>query len=144
MTKTKRARTPKTPKTSKPPRPPHPLRVAFDALPSAEQSAILDRVRALLEQQTWIFAKRMPDNPHEYCLRKNFARDEDFVWVVEQIRGLGYRQKYGKAWYTVLDVGEYFTWTMGWPIGSLAEWGWKRLNGGGTILINRKPLSAKP
>ena len=71
------------------------------------------------------------------------------MWLVEQIRGLGYRQKWisqksGKAsWYTVLDVAGFFYFTMGWPIGSLAEWGWKRLNGGGTILINRKPLSTK-
>ena len=56
-----KARIPKTPIV----RPPHPVRVAFDALPPAEQQAILERIQQLLEAQTWIFAKTMPENPHE-------------------------------------------------------------------------------
>ena len=40
----------------------------------------------------------------------------------------------------LLDVGGFFYWTMGWPIGAL-EWGWDRLTKAGTILINRKPLA---
>jgi hypothetical protein len=142
MTETTRPRTPKKPTTPKV-RPPHPLRVEFDALPPDEQRSVLTRIQQLLESQHWIFAKTMPENPHEYCLRKKWMHDEDFVWTVERIRGLGYRQKWKKNWYTVLDVGEHFYFTLGWPIGTL-EWGWKRLNGGGTILINRKKLEPKP
>jgi len=75
-----------------------------------------ERVARLLQEQEWIFAKTMPQNPHHYTLRRNWARDEDFVWTVEVIRRHGYRQKYGKSWYTVLDVHEHFYWTMGAPI----------------------------
>ena len=98
-----------------------------------------DRVAKLLQQQEWIFAKTMPENPHHYTLRRKWASDAEFVWTVELIRRHGYRQKYGKSSYTVLDVGDHFYWTMGWPIGS-SDWGWDRLNKAGTILINRKPI----
>ncbi len=102
--------------------------------------ADFEQVARLLHEQQWIFAKTMAHNPHHYTLRRNWTNDADFVWTVETIRRHGYRQKYGKAWYTVLDVNDHFYWTMGWPVGSL-DWGWERLNKAGTILINRKPLA---
>lgn len=70
--------------------------------------ADFERVGRLLQEQEWIFAKTMPQNPHHYTLRRRWACDEDFVWVVELIRRYGYRQKYGKSWYTQLDVGKFF------------------------------------
>lgn len=115
-------------------------KAAYDALPEAERQAQEARLARLLGEQQWIFAKTMASNPHWYSLRKRWARDEDFVWAVEQIRCRGYRQKYEGHWYTQLDVGDHFYWTMGWPIGSL-DWGWDRLNVAGTILINRKLLA---
>lgn len=117
-------------------------RAPFDALPPHEQAATLDRIGRLLLLAPWQFARTMPENPHEYTLRKHW-HDEDFVWTVEQIRTLGYRQKWQGRWYTVFDANGYFFWTLGWPIGDL-DWGWNRLQVAGTVLINRKPLPEGP
>ena len=77
-----------------------------------------------LESHLWIFAKTMPDNPHEYTLRKQWD-DDLFVEVVKHIRSNGYTAYFGGRPYTQLDVGDFFYWTMGAPLGE-------------TILINRK------
>jgi len=115
-------------------------KAAYEALPQSDRRAHDARLAGLLENAEWRFAKTMPQNPHWYTLRQTWARDEDFVWCVEQIRALGYRTKFQGDWYTQLDVNNHFYWTMGWPIGSF-DWGWGRLNKAGTILINRKPLA---
>jgi hypothetical protein len=97
-------------------------------LSSAPCQADVERVSRLLAEQDWIFARTMPSNPHWYTVRRKWARDEDFAWVVEFIRRHGYKQRYGAGWYTVLDVNDHFYWTMGAPLPI-------------TILINRKPLA---
>jgi hypothetical protein len=108
-------------------------KAAYDAQPEDQRREQEERLAVLLEAATWRFATTMPDNPHWYTLRRTWARDEDFVWAVEQIRLRGYRHKYEGKWYTQLDVNDHFYWTMGWPInypdGRAC-----------TILINRKPL----
>ncbi len=76
----------------------------------------------------WIYAKTMPDNPHEYTLRREWADDVFFDAVVTAIRRLGYVTTYRGRQYTQLDMGEHFYWTMGHPISE-------------TILINRKRLA---
>lgn len=110
-------------------------RAALDALPATERWALFERIGLLLHPQLFQFAKTMPQNPHYYTLRRKWANDDDFVWVVEQIRLQGYKQKYGGSWYTVLDLNGHFYWTMGWPILTLDTPG---LELRGTILINRK------
>jgi hypothetical protein len=70
----------------------------------------------------------MPENPHWYTLRKTWTDDAAFIEVVEFIRQYGYREKFKGNRYTVMDIGGYHYWTMGWPIKS-------------TILINRKPVA---
>src|SRR5262245_34443751 len=89
----------------------------------------LEEVRRLLLAQDWIFAKTMPENPHEYTLRGRWASDEDFIRVVQFIRAHGYPSIYQGRRYIQLDVDEHFYWTMG---DSLPR----------TILINRKLLPA--
>ena len=89
----------------------------------------------LLNQQQWIFAKTMAHNPHWYTLRRKWIVDADFQWTVAELRAHGYRAKFGKTWYTQVDVNDYFYWTMGAPINYPNGMAW-------TILINRKPLSA--
>ena len=92
-----------------------------------------ERVSALLAAQNWVFAKTMPDNPHEYTVRKNWKSDDDFVFVVQYIRQHGYPGKFGGKTYTYLDAGGHFYWTMGAPI--------NKADGSPlTIIINRKPL----
>ncbi len=92
----------------------------------------LRRVERLLTSHEWVFAKTMPDNPHEYTLRKRWENDEDFVYAVLAIRRFGRVEWWpdmerGRA-YVALDLGGYHYWTMGAPVAQ-------------TILINRKPLT---
>ena len=82
-------------------------------------------VAADLLAQQWIFAKTMPENPHEYTLRKNWPDDSRFIRAVEHIRAYGYKAWFKGRPYIQLDVDDHFYWTMGAPLGS-------------TILINRK------
>jgi len=56
-----------------------------------EASDGLERVAQDLAAQKWIFAKTMPENPHEYTLRKLWRSDADFVHAVRFIRAHGYR-----------------------------------------------------
>lgn len=92
----------------------------------------LERVRELLAQASYRFAKTMPENPHWYTLRKTWD-SATFSEVVAFIRANGHvewwpnRQR-GKQ-YTYLDLDGYHYWTMGAPVEE-------------TILINRKPLEA--
>jgi hypothetical protein len=57
----------------------------------------------------------MPENPHEYTLRRTWAADTDFVFVVEFIRLHGRRELYGCHRYFVHDAGGYKHWSMNWP-----------------------------
>jgi hypothetical protein len=91
--------------------------------PSPEDLA---RARALIDANTWVFARTMPHCPHYYTLRKNWADDADFAWLVAFIRAHGFREKYGKSWYTSCVVDGQKYWTMGWPVEQ-------------TTIINRKP-----
>jgi hypothetical protein len=91
----------------------------------------LARFAALIAGRPWTFAKTMPENPHEYTLRKEWADDPAFDEAVRLIRSLGYRHYFGGHPYLQLDLDGHTYWTMGWPVAQ-------------TILINRKPLPARP
>ena len=67
----------------------------------------------------------MPENPHEYTLRREWASDADFVRAVLFIRAHGYQNLFEGSWYTQLDIDDHTYWTMGAPVEE-------------TILINRK------
>ncbi len=81
-------------------------------------------VNGLIGRSHWIFAKTMPENPHYYMLRKE-SDESEFVRFVKLIRKYGYKNLYEGCWYAVLNVYEWYYWTMGAPIEE-------------TILINRK------
>lgn len=83
-----------------------------------------DRAGRSLLAHPWNFAKTMPENPHEYSLKKLWSPDE-FDRTVLGIRALGYRYRFKGRHYTQLDVNEHYYWTMGAPVDK-------------TILINRK------
>lgn len=84
-------------------------------------------IACTLESKNWIFAKTMPQNPHWYTLRRQWLDDDAFDDVVKFIRANGYKEKFKKNWYTLLNLNGYKYWTMGAPIDQ-------------TILINRKPV----
>jgi hypothetical protein len=76
----------------------------------------MEKVKRLLNEAKWIYAKTMPENPHYYCLRKNFANDEDFVFLVEYIREHGIKEKWKNTKYIYLYLDGWRYWTMGAPI----------------------------
>ncbi len=77
-----------------------------------------------LLSQSWKIAKTMPNNPHEYTLRMNWANDPLFDQVVQYIRANGEDFRFGKTTYKVLKLNGMRYWTIGAPIEK-------------TILINR-------
>ncbi len=83
---------------------------------------------ASLLSKEYRFAKTMPENPHWYTLRKSWGNDAEFDRVVAIMRQFGYREKFGKTWYTMFDVNGWKYWTMGAPIRE-------------TILINRRTIT---
>lgn len=99
-------------------------------------SMTLEGMRNYIASVRWQFAKTMPDNPHEYTIRKWAPEKErDFEAVVMFIREAGYKKKWtnpksGRSTtYVYLDVDGWCYWTMGARLSS-------------TILINRAKLSA--
>jgi len=94
----------------------------------SEMSDGLERMAHDPDAQQWIFAKTMPENPHEYTLRREWPSDADFVRAVLFIREHGYQNLFEGRWYTQLDIGEHTYWTMGAPVEE-------------TILINRKRIA---
>jgi hypothetical protein len=87
-------------------------------------------ILSMIDKSRWIYAKTMPQNPHYYMLRNECADDDEFVRFATLIRQYGYRYKFGKAYYTQLNVNNFYYWTMGYPLIN------DRVRG--TILINRK------
>jgi len=84
----------------------------------------LKRLHYLFSDKRWIFAKTMPQNPHEYTLRKHWKNEDDFVEAVQLIRDYGYVIKFQGRKYTQFNVLGHFYWSMGAPLPV-------------TILINR-------
>ena len=68
----------------------------------------------------WRFAKTMAETPHSYLVRAKCRSDHEFENFVMYVRKHGYKQKFGRAYYTYLDwpVGGvvYQFWTMGAPL----------------------------
>lgn len=85
------------------------------------------QLRDFVANSRWIFAKTMPQCPHEYTLRRQAPDEPLFEKVVMHIRAHGYRERYGKSWYIRLNLDGWKYWTMGAPLKS-------------TILINRARL----
>lgn len=86
-----------------------------------------DFVQRWLESQRWIFARSRPNNPHEYCLRREAGDPELFEKVVEHLREFGHPYPWWGTVYRQYVCGSHAYWTMGAP---LVE----------TELINRKSL----
>jgi len=80
-------------------------------------------LRTFVNEQTWTFAKTMPEWPHEYIVR-NRVDETLFVRLVEHIRSHGYEGHFYQRVITYYHEAGLVYWTMGAP---LAE----------TIIINR-------
>jgi hypothetical protein len=86
-----------------------------------------EQVEEWLSQQRWITARTRPDNPHQYCLKRNAADPEMFEKVAIYIRERGMNYVWWGSTYRQLVANGHCHWTMGSPIPE-------------TILINRKSL----
>ncbi len=75
-------------------------------------------------QPAWRFARPMPENPHEYTLRRDTS-DETFDSAVRFIRQHGVVELYKGRPYKTLYFRDHKYWTMGEPLEE-------------TTLINRK------
>jgi hypothetical protein len=83
---------------------------------------------AFVDRHPWRFASTMPENPHEYTLRKN-ASGSIFEAAVRYIREHGTLEMFRGRPYKTLYFRDHKFWTMGYPLQE-------------TELINRKPRAA--
>ena len=77
----------------------------------------------MFDSHPWTFAKTMPDNPHEYTLRRDWEPD-DFNWAVKYLRAHSKPFQFRGNTYQVFFYDGFRYWTMGAPVEK-------------TILINR-------
>ena len=90
-----------------------------------DTGAVTDLTPAFfIERSGWVFAKTMPENPHEYTVRDLANADarkstclshDTFEWFVRYIREHGQRRKWGRRMLSYLEVDGWKYWTMGWP-----------------------------
>lgn len=78
----------------------------------------------------WVFARTMPQNPHEYTLRRN-SSGVTFDEAVRFTRQHGHIEYFKGGAYRMIFLGDYKYCTTGSPLGY-------------TILINRKGLADDP
>lgn len=77
---------------------------------------------AFIRRSAWIFAKTMPEIPHEYTVRgRTAASDEEFFEMVRHIRENGYVRPWGRYRNTYLEIPDdsgvcWRYWTMGNPV----------------------------
>lgn len=80
-------------------------------------------LRLFVEQETWTYAKTMPEWPHEYLVRER-VDEELFVMMVKHIRKNGFQGRFYQKPITYFAEFGMIYWTMGAPIEE-------------TIIINR-------
>jgi hypothetical protein len=77
-----------------------------------------------IDGSKWVFAKTMPDSPHEYTVRDLQSPDakrstclshDTFEWFVKHIRKHGERRKWRRSILSYLEVDGWKYWTMGAP-----------------------------
>lgn len=88
--------------------PPVVLKLASDEDPAEREMA-----EQILLSKTYKVASTMPGIPHAYTLRKNWDSQDDFIWIIDYMRKVGYQQKFGRKVYTYYDVGDYQYWDCG-------------------------------
>ena len=79
-----------------------------------------EQLRKFVEASTWTSAKTMPQIPHQYTLRKNAQRDEEFAAFVEFINTHGYDSKFYSRTYRYLDLDGWQYWSMGHSVDSIS------------------------
>lgn len=95
------------------------------------------QLRAFIARSRWVYAKTMPEHPHEYVTRKASAQlglEEMFERFVMHIRAHGYRERFGRATYTRLNLDEWKYWTMGAPLAITIILNRAQIDGGSDLI----------
>ena len=71
-----------------------------------------EELQDFVASSRWVFAKTMPQWPHEYTLRRNARNESEFVRFAEEIRSRGEKRIFGSRTYVYLDIGGHEYWTM--------------------------------
>ncbi|HPR91059.1 MAG TPA: hypothetical protein PLD93_06470 [Synergistaceae bacterium] len=101
------------------------------AMSEALNDADLNRARAFIAGNDWIFAKTYAKTaPHEYVVKTKLPSEEmqkEFEWFAMLIRQKGYETEFWGTIYMYLDIDGKKYWTMGEPLEE-------------TIILNRADL----
>ena len=89
-----------------------------------------EELARLPEQQTYKFAKTMPDNPHYYTLRKTWGDATEFENACHWIRKHSYVEYFHDKPFEMFAFGDWKYWTMGYPLNE-------------TILIDRTLIEGR-
>ncbi|MGC6533966.1 MAG: hypothetical protein ACON4V_00275 [Parvibaculales bacterium] len=90
----------------------------------------ISELAVLLERQTYLFSKTMPEHPHFYTLRESWSEADNFLMACHWIRVHSYVEWFQGRPYEMFAAGDWKYWTMGYPIDE-------------TILINRTLLDGR-
>ena len=76
---------------------------------------MLTEYEKFIAQQTWTFAKTMPEIPHEYVVRDRLSAEDKKVFDAfdDHVESAGYTAVFYEREYTYLDVSGYKYWVMG-------------------------------
>ena len=78
-------------------------------------SAFPEKLRNFIDSETWIYAKTMPQWPHEYIVKDKVDKGL-FVELVKHIREFGYKDFFYKKQLIYFEEDNLLYWTMGAPI----------------------------
>jgi len=70
---------------------------------------------SFIHGELWVYAKTMPEWPHEYLVRER-VDEKLFITLVDHIRSHGYQGSYYDKPITYYDENGLVYWTMGVPI----------------------------
>jgi len=68
-----------------------------------------------VNEQTWTYARTMPEWPHEYLVRDR-VDEKLFVRLVEHIRAHGHEGRFYQRVITYYEESDLVYWTMGAPL----------------------------
>jgi hypothetical protein len=91
----------------------------------------VEEMRTFIAGNNWTFAKSMPKTPHYYLHIDQASSVSEFRRFVAQIRRTGYACRFFQNTLLYLDIGDWYYWSMGWPIDEQPE------IKGHTIILNR-------
>ena len=75
----------------------------------------IETLQSFIASRQWVFAKTMPQWPHEYTVRRD-ANDAEFVEAARLIREHGYHERWGSYNHTYFNIDGWKYWTMGNPL----------------------------